>query len=411
MAVGAGQRDPADPAEHALPQRVTVIAEHLDPRRDLAVVGGITLIQSLVALGIGVRVVAGSCPAWALPAGAELHQLGGPPARLHRLIHWHRWCTAHAASAEHGPVLSLSPMVRGDVNLLLAGTQRSRILQEATPRDGGAIARVQCVLSMARPRNLLRLVYERGVMKHEQAVVGATAFDPRDARYDAVARAALLPLAVPAAPPEISAAAEHRAKLCQGLHIPPDAPLILFPSTRPRIDGFGPMMLALRLMREQGSTAVALLAGRYRYTHLSWIAELGLRDAVRFVGPTRRLGLLSCVCDAVVHPTLGDPSGQAVLLAIAAGKPVVTTPACAAAGLFDQAVAPTQGAIVEPGCTPEALTSALQRALAPSGEADWAAISGPIAAEWPAQAQARAVLGLLVAAKSQSPLASGGESD
>lgn len=411
MALAEGQRDPTDSAEHALPERVVVIAEHLDPRLDLGVLGGITLIQSLTALGVGVRVVAGYCPPWALSDSAELQQLGGVPARLYRLIRWQHWSRAHADSAKHGPVLSLSPMVRGDVNLLLAGTQRSRIMREAAPREGEAFAGLRRALAMARPRNLLRLAYERGVFKHEHTVVVATAFDSRDAKHGPASRAPLVPLSVPAAPPELSAAAEHRAKLCQGLNIPTDAPLILFPSSRPRTDGFGPMMLALRQMREQGSSAVVLLAGRYRYTHLSWIAQLGLRDAVRFVGPTRRLGLLYCVCDAVAHPSFDDPSGQAVLLAIAAGKPVVTTPACAASGLFDRTVASVRGAIVDPGCTPAELARALQRALAPAGEADWAAISGSIASEWAAEAQARAVLGLLATAKSQSPLASEGESD
>jgi len=49
--------------------------------------------------------------------------------------------------------------------------------------------------------------------------------------------------------------------------------------------------------------------------------------SVRFIGPTNELGMLFAAADVFVLPTYYDPFSNACLEALAAGLPVITTPA------------------------------------------------------------------------------------
>lgn len=407
-------------------RRLTVVAEHLDPQHDLSAFAGLNLIAALAERGIAVTVHCGLCPDWARPRGIEVHQLNVVPWRTHRLVRWQRSMSraVEAARAEDAAVLSLTPMVRGDVTLLLSGTERGRLMHLADPVGIGPMATMRRALALAKPAAFLRTQLERRALSAGSKQGGAAdtagpigVFSPAAADEIATLRGeqadapAVLPLAVGRSAVDPGQVEQQSAALRRGLGITEQAAVILFPAARPLTHGFGPLMLALRQLLDTGRSVVVLLAGRYRYTHLSWVAELGVRDAVRFVGPTQRLEVLYGASDLVAHPTYYDPGGVAVLLALAAGKPVVTTRACAAAPLLAALDDSPYAAVLDPLAYPQALAEALDAALDPAGRAQAAAKGRGLVQALSPETQAQRVLALLLAARSPGPLALPAESD
>lgn len=414
---------PSDPAI----RRLIVVAEHLDPGHDLSVFAGLGLIRALAQQGVEVRLHCGFCPDGALPDGVVVEQMHLIPWRMHHIARWYRSVTRAAAAArgEGGSVLSLTPRVRGDVTLLLSGTERSRLLHLADPAGVGPMAGVRRALALASPRGLVLMQMERralvgmpsrGAASKPDGTIGVLS-EIAAREVAAIQRGRgeppqVLPMAVGRfAGADAASEEEEVAALRRGLNIPGDAALVLFPAARPLTHGFGPLMLALRHLRERGRSVVVLLAGRYRYTHLSWVAELGVREAVRFVGPTQRLELLYRAADVVAHPTYDDPGGMAVLLALAAGRPVVTSSACAAAGLLVGLGDCPRAAVLDPRASPDALAGALEAAWQPSARGPAGDRLGALADGLDPAEQARQVVSLLAGARSAPPLALPDESD
>lgn len=80
------------------------------------------------------------------------------------------------------------------------------------------------------------------------------------------------------------------------------------------------------LRREDGRRVRSLIIGRMPSAR--WrqqAARLGVSDAVRFVGPSNRVGAFMHAADVLVHPTYYDPCSRVVLEALVSGLPCVTT--------------------------------------------------------------------------------------
>ena len=130
---------------------------------------------------------------------------------------------------------------------------------------------------------------------------------------------------------------------------------MVFAFNRSGLHGLEPLLRAFKPFAEQQPQSVLLLAGPTRYTHLAWIAELGLRDRVRFVGKTDRLDLLMPSIDLAVYPTYYDPVGWGVREAIRLGRPVITT---TSSDLAD-AVQEAGGTVIPSPAQPQDLLEAL----------------------------------------------------
>ena len=103
--------------------------------------------------------------------------------------------------------------------------------------------------------------------------------------------------------------------------------------------------------------ATALLAGdgpaRAACERLA--AELGIAERVRFLGQRRDIPELLAVCDVLVHPSLEEGFCNALLEAMAAGRPVVTT----TAGGNPEAVVDGETGVLVPPADAEALSTAM----------------------------------------------------
>ncbi|MDH3583054.1 MAG: glycosyltransferase, partial [Phycisphaerae bacterium] len=90
-------------------------------------------------------------------------------------------------------------------------------------------------------------------------------------------------------------------------------------------DPVEPVLEALDHVRGAGHPAHLVLAGPYSDRLQRRICEMGLRQFVRWVGPTRKPEFLAALADAVVHNTWYDPGGLALLPSVACGLPAIST--------------------------------------------------------------------------------------
>jgi UDP-glucose:(heptosyl)LPS alpha-1,3-glucosyltransferase len=123
---------------------------------------------------------------------------------------------------------------------------------------------------------------------------------------------------------------EHGAAVRQQLGIPAEATVFAFVGSGFERKGADPFLRALARRREP---AWAIIAGKDKraaaYGRLS--VRLGVAGRVRFVGGVSDVRPFLAAADAFVLPTLYDPFPNAVLEAMAAGLPVVTSTKCGAA--------------------------------------------------------------------------------
>jgi glycosyltransferase involved in cell wall biosynthesis len=146
-----------------------------------------------------------------------------------------------------------------------------------------------------------------------------------------------------------------REQLARAFGIDPDSYWIVLPFTDARLDGFEGMIRAFAPLIKQGVDTTLLLAGPTRYTHLTWLGELGLRDRVRLLGKTPHLEELLAASDLVANPTGYDPLGIVVRQAIAAGTPIITTNASGQAEAAREEI----DTVLPPPVEPEAMLQAI----------------------------------------------------
>jgi glycosyltransferase involved in cell wall biosynthesis len=140
-----------------------------------------------------------------------------------------------------------------------------------------------------------------------------------------------------------------------------DRPLVLTPARLDLQKGHDTLLAAVAEVPE----AVFVLAGEGpERARLEALAErLGVGDRVRFLGRRSDVPELLAVCDVFVLPSLYEGSSLAVLEAMAAGRPVVSS---AIPGTDELIVDGRDGLLVAPGDAP-ALAAALRRLLADAG--------------------------------------------
>jgi UDP-glucose:(heptosyl)LPS alpha-1,3-glucosyltransferase len=122
----------------------------------------------------------------------------------------------------------------------------------------------------------------------------------------------------------------HRAEVRQQYAIPQDAMLFLFVGSGFERKGLRQAIEALARLPE---AAFLMVVGKDRHAprFVRRAHRLGLSSRVRFLGGQKDVTPFYGAADAFVLPTLYDPFPNAVLEAMAAGLPVVTSLKCGAA--------------------------------------------------------------------------------
>ena len=151
-------------------------------------------------------------------------------------------------------------------------------------------------------------------------------------------------------------------------------PVVLCVANLRRVKGHAELLEAVALLRDRGRPCTLALAGEgpERGALNRRASELGVD--VRLLGSRTDVDRLLARADAVVLPSLGEGMSNAVMEAMAAGKPVVAT----AVGGTPELLADGRGLLVPPG-DPVRLADALGAVL---NDPERAALMGFEAREW-----------------------------
>ncbi len=292
-----------------------------------------------------------------------------PRFRAAQLIVYRRWVFRTLQAVLPDARVSFSETIPAEVMAPVRGTHRALVDEQADcmPPVSRPIARL---CAMRCPLDWLSLLFERRAYR-APSVQAVCAISQRIAsQIDALVQAdkpetrrVALPLQTwsdfdqPASP--------KRKQLARGLRVNLDAKWIVFFFRSASLGGFDAMIGAFKALVDSGVDAILFLAGPTRYTHLAWIAQLGLRERVRFVGGSDQLGTLAASADLVAHPTLYDPGGWGLQPALAAGRPIITTTASDAGDLVRQ----RGGVVLDCPVDAGALLSAMRDRLSDETEA------------------------------------------
>lgn len=158
------------------------------------------------------------------------------------------------------------------------------------------------------------------------------------------------------------AAASVQPTLRHDLGLPAGAPIIMAVGRLSREKGHAYLLRAARRVLEQAPDARVVIAGDgpLRDALQSEARRLGLGDRVFFLGFQAGAQALMAQCDILVNPSLGEALGNAVLEAMALGKPVIG----AAAGGMPEVIADGETGLIVPPADVDALAAAILRLLA-----------------------------------------------
>ncbi len=270
------------------------------------------------------------------------------------LIHSHYWLSGAAALALRRswgvPVVHMFHTL---------GALKNRVARGEEEREAGQ-----------------RIVIERRLMEHADAIVAATALD-RDQMVEfyrvEADRIRVAPCGVDLELFQPGDPAPMRAEL--GLPPPPHRLLLLVGRIEP-LKGIDALIRAVALLIERrpawrGALTALVVGGDGEGERARWNAEqrrldalrhdLGVAGAVRFLGarPQERLPQLYAAADIVTMPSHYESFGMAALEGLACGRPVVATAAGGPALIVEDG---TSGLLMPPGDA-VALAECLERLL------------------------------------------------
>lgn len=342
-----------------MPKHAAIVCEVLCPG-DPASEQAARLAGALAEAGYRVSLLCAATIEPALDERVELVRQGRRvPRFVHDLPRFRRWALAQLRELSPDHSVSLTTLVPAEVVIPVQGTSAgyARCLRKlAAP----LAVRMTCWRQSLMPSMLMRCALEKRMLSSPSLRCCIAMSD--------VIRKQLIAITKddtdvwPAVPivdrDEVLAHVPGgvRGRLARALGLSEASAWLVFPYRSAWIAGFEPLMLAFKALVDGGSDVVLLLAGPTRYTQLSWIAHLGVRDRVRFVGTPDHPEQLYAAADLVVQPTAYDPGGWALLPAVVLQMPVVTTGISGAESL----VRCSGGAVIEAPACPQRLAEAIR---------------------------------------------------
>jgi len=152
-------------------------------------------------------------------------------------------------------------------------------------------------------------------------------------------------------------AAPTAATLDEELQIGGASPVVTVIANFIHYKGHHDFFDAWRLVVAARPSAAAILVGegpdRKKWEH--WVASQGLKSSVRFTGSRRDVAAILSVSDIVAHPSHEEGFSNAILEAMAAGRPVVAT----AVGGNVEAIEDRRTGLLVPPRDPQALAAAI----------------------------------------------------
>ena len=156
-----------------------------------------------------------------------------------------------------------------------------------------------------------------------------------------------------------------REEIRTGFNIPNESTVFLFAAYNPRLKGIKPLLQATRRLADQGTDFTLLLAGKIEYAQQHMVADLRIRDRVRFVSTTDQMVQLYAAADVTVHPTFYDPASKVVIESLMMGTPAISTAFNGASDLILDGDIP-RGRVIQDPTDVRALTTAMAELTDPT---------------------------------------------
>ena len=312
---------------------VAIVIEQFNPRAGGAERSTAQIAQELVQRGHRVTVLAGAAPDdLAVAEGVTLHAYSRHKVRsAARVLLFRRWALQRLAAGEFDVSLSITMAVPADVIQPRAGTVREALVRSIAMRSSVAGRCFKRSLSLLSPKQQTMLFLERRAVADPAvgrfvAVSGYVReelrrhYDLAESRVEMIPNAAVMPTDADA-----SQRAVWRDQVRGAFGVPEDAVLFLFPTQDPRRKGYQTLLGALRELARRERRVVVLLAGMFGYRQHAQAVAAGVREQVRFVGPTRHMAPLYAAADATVLPTFYDPASKVVIESLMMGTPAISS--------------------------------------------------------------------------------------
>lgn len=341
-------------------QHIAIIADRLDAR-DPVTQTILDLAGALAQSGHRVSLLASGFFDLEIDPAVELHAHESVTRlRWLGIVRYRRWVARKLVEVNTDRTISTRSTLAADIVIPMRGLLRARI-ESDLQHSAGSVPRLIKRLAGLQLVELLPRRYEKQALTSDtlQAVIALSPKIESSLRNAGLQSSVTIQEAhIPLAPLQVDTAraSATRDKLARAWGLEPGSYWVAYPFAQDGRQGLEPLLRAFKPFVEQGTDAVLLLAGPSRYTHLAWIAELGLRDRVRFVGSTARLDQLLPCSDLVVYLNHHDPVGWSVMAPLASGKPIITTTASDLAGAVER----RGGTVLPNAFEPRALLGAIR---------------------------------------------------
>ncbi len=117
----------------------------------------------------------------------------------------------------------------------------------------------------------------------------------------------------------------YRRKIRGELGIGDDAVVYLFAAMDPKLKGLGSLLRAMAELRSRRSDVHLVVAGTVSRRFQKLATQLGIRDAVRWVGKVQEMERYYAAASVTVLPTWSDSSSRVVLESLLHGTPAIST--------------------------------------------------------------------------------------
>jgi UDP-glucose:(heptosyl)LPS alpha-1,3-glucosyltransferase len=289
------------------------------------------IARGLIARGHQVTVLANRAEESSLPPGGQVKARGGLSTGLSLGLRlFARWVQRELNTGGYDVSMSMTTAAPAAVLQPRGGTVRENRLRNQARRPPGPrrwMKRLGLAMNL-KQRALLRM--ERRTL-HDPSVRRIVAIswyvmDQLFTHYEIRSRQMeMIPNAAEITPMDPQARARLRQQVRQSLMLGPGDVAFLFAAMNPALKGLDELLRAVRRLALHQPEARLIVAGTHQQSYLAAAERLGVRDRLRWVGPTRRMDDLYAACDVTILPTWYDPASKVVLESLLHGVPAITT--------------------------------------------------------------------------------------
>ncbi len=337
------------------PMHLALIVEHFGASHAGATGTGERIAEELLGRGHHVTVFSGYSDDRPFCERLTVHRCG-PKHASRRFLRLARWSRSEILRGNFDASLSLTTLAPAAVL-----SPRSGLVVEYHERlvDSQQSSRLRIALS---PRERVRRYLERRTMSDpmvRRIITHSLHVEKQIARHYEIPpdRIILRQGGFDFPPANEALERSWRTTIRSRLKISIDAKVFLFLSETPALEGGSSLLEAMSRVVQRNSKAVLLIAGNLPYALQRAATELGVRQAIRMLGPSPAPQPLLAAADVVVHPTPSHPASSSVLMGLSAGLPVVTSIFDGASDWVDKTGLP--GRVVKEIQDPTAVTEAM----------------------------------------------------